>query len=296
MNDLLPEYAAGSLGPADRRRVEEHVAGCADCRADLASWRVLARAANQVDAADAAPPGPEVVRDALLRSALTGPPPAARIGVRFVLALLRAEARLVRASVLVASALVMAFGAALAAAVPSTSGGPGSVLMLVAPIVAALGIASVYGPQRDPVYELTAAAPTPPRLVLLARVVLVFAYDLVLALATSGLLMLAGSHSVGMVELVLAWLGPMALLSALSLFVAVWTGPEVAVGAALAVWALRVLADSVFAGTGGPFQLVRVVWSTGPVTMLVVCGLTVAAVIVAGRGEPARRLRATHPT
>lgn len=290
--DLLPEYAAGSLVPADRARAAEHLAGCPACRAELASWQALARAAAP---ADPPPPGPELVRAALLRSALTGPSPASRRRPRFVLAVLLAEARLVRMSVLVASALVMAFGAALAALPTVPSGRPGDVLTLVAPIVAALGIAGVCGPRRDPVFELTATTPTPPRLLLLARVVLVFGYDLALALAATGLLTLAGAEPAGMAELIGAWLGPMALLSALTLFLAAWIGPEVAMGAALVVWALRVLADSVLTSAGGVFELIRLAWSTGPVTILVVCALTAAAVIVAGRGEPVRRLRATHP-
>ena len=42
---VLPAYAAGSLGDADRDRVRAHLADCARCRAELAAWQAIAAAA-----------------------------------------------------------------------------------------------------------------------------------------------------------------------------------------------------------------------------------------------------------
>lgn len=38
LRDLLPAHALGALDPEERREVEEHLAGCAECREELAGW------------------------------------------------------------------------------------------------------------------------------------------------------------------------------------------------------------------------------------------------------------------
>lgn len=52
---LLPAYVNGSLDLATRARVAQHLSSCADCRAELESWRAIA-SATLADAADLAPP------------------------------------------------------------------------------------------------------------------------------------------------------------------------------------------------------------------------------------------------
>lgn len=56
-------------------------------------------------------------------------------------------------------------------------------------MIAAVGLALVYGPEVDPGLELALATPTAPRSVLLARMTLVFAYDLGLALAANAVVL-----------------------------------------------------------------------------------------------------------
>jgi uncharacterized membrane protein YqaE (UPF0057 family) len=162
--------------------------------------------------------------------------------------------------------------------------------------VAAAGVAAAYRPNRDPVFELTAATPTSPRLLLLIRVTLMMGYNVVLAMAASAAVAALGDPSARLDALIVAWLGPMALLSALSLVLAVWLGPEVAVGAALGLWALRVLADTPLVASGWLAALVRAAWSTSPGGALASAALLAVAAIFAGRGEPGRGLRATHLT
>ena len=291
MNDNLLEYAIGALDPAGRAEVEAHLTGCPQCRAEVAAWRALGELGP-----DPAPPGPELVHRVLLRSALGEPPPATRRPAWFSVALLRAEARLVRPAVPIASALVMALGVAFAATPPATAEGwAGHILALIAPVVAALGIAGLSGPRRDPAFEVVAAAPTAPALILLTRIALVFGYDLLLALAASGVLAALGGDPGGLFALVDAWLGPMALLSALSLVLAVWLGADAAAGVAVVLWSLRVLADGQLGDTGWVLGAVRLVWSTNAGTVLAAAALTAFAVFLAGRGEPIRRHRATHP-
>ncbi|MET7401135.1 zf-HC2 domain-containing protein [Dactylosporangium sp. NPDC005572] len=259
--EYLPEYAAGTLDAGAARAVEAHLDGCAPCRAELAElaeWRCML------------PDPPEartIVRQALLRSLLDPPTPTYRPGW----ALLRAEARLLSPVVLVASAVVMALGALLAAVQRDAE-----LLALVAPLVAAAGISGVHGPRRDPAFEVIAATPTPLRRILLLRVALILGYDVLLALAASAVLAAP----------VLAWLAPTALLSALCLPLLVRFGPDVAIGAALTAWALRML----------DLGVVRAAWEATPAGWVATAALAALGVILAGRGEPMGRFRATHLT
>jgi anti-sigma factor RsiW len=285
--DALVEYAAGALTGPDRASVEAHLARCPSCRAELASWTTVAAA---VVGPVQAPPGPAwAVRAALTRSALTPPapvaPPARPRRLRFAGQLLRAELRLVRPAVWVASVLVMACAVGLA-----RGGGGDSIgllLSLVAPLLAVAGVAAVYGPESDPAFEVLAITPTSPRLVLLARVTLVFGYDLVLSLAASALTPLVAPHA-RLVGLVAAWLGPMALLLALSLALAMWIGPTWSMAVAAGLWGLRVVTVSIpglgqgWLGTG-----MRLVWATSPGTVAAAVLLMLAAVWLSRRqGRP----------
>jgi hypothetical protein len=332
MNEMLPAYAAGSLRGVDRDRVRAHLAGCGRCRVDLAAWRAIAAAAAP---GDAAPDAARLVRVVLSRSAMEGLPAASgRSGaghavtrpdsggvagppgdglwtgrLRYAAALVVAEARLIRLAVPVASALVMALGVAIAlvqAAAPRPAAGAEVVLALVAPIVAAAGVAGTYRSRRDPAAELVAATPTAGPLLLLVRLALVFGFDLVLAVAASSALTVAAAGgaaggAASLRALIAAWLGPMALLSSISLLVAVRFGPDIALGAASGLWAVRVLAGGVFARDDWPARLIVDAWSTNAAVLAVSAAFGIAAVVMAGRlglygGEPHGGWRATHPT
>jgi anti-sigma factor RsiW len=306
MKEWLPAYAAGSLRDADRDRVRAHLANCAHCRADLAVWQAIGAAAAPDEAA---PDAAQMVRVVLTRSAtagLTSPPgdahPNSRL--RFLAALVVGEARLIRLAVPVASALVMALGVALVlfhAAASTATGTAGLVLALIAPIVTAAGVAGTYRSGRDPAAELVAATPISGRLLLLVRLTLVFGYDLVLAVTASAALTAAGTaETTSLNALIGVWLGPMALLSSLSLLVAVRFGSDVALGAAVGVWAVRVLADGLLTRDIWPAQLIVDAWSTNTAVLATSAALAIAAVVMAGhidpfRGEPHNGWRATHP-
>jgi hypothetical protein len=283
--DALAEYAAGAPTGPSRAAVEAHLAHCPSCRAELAGWTTVATAVVEPLQA---PPGPaRTVRAVLTRSALTpAAVPAHPRRVRFAGQLLRAELRLVRPAVWVASVLVMACAVGLA-----RGGGDdsfGLLLSLVAPLLAVAGVAAVYGPESDPAFEVLAITPTSPRLVLLARATLVFGYDLALSLAASALAPLV-APDIRLVGLVAAWLGPMTLLLALSLVLALWIGPSWSMGVAGALWALRVVTVSIpglaegWLGAG-----MRLVWATSPGTVAAAVLLVLAAVRLSRRaGRPA---------
>ncbi len=278
--DTLAEYAAGVLTEPERTAVDAHLTGCASCSAALAVWTAVAGATGPpVDA----PPDPaSVVPAALARAALAPQPrPVGKRPAGFVWQLLRVELRLVRPSVWLASLVVMVCAAALA--LSGGSGAGATVLSLVAPLVAVAGVAGVYGPERDPAFEALAVTVTSPRLVLLARVTLVFAYDLALAMAASAVVRVGAPH-IGLVDLISGWLGPMTLLSALSLLLATSVGPTTSMIVAGSLWVLRVLTIGVPATADGWLAAaMREVWATNLGTVTATLVLLVAVVVLSRR-------------
>ncbi len=234
----------------------------------------------------AAPPVERVIPAVLAASALEGGLGDVRAHAvsapRRAWQLLVMEARLLHPGVWAASFLVMAVCAVFSLVWPVL---PEATLGLGAPLVAGLGVAGLYGPERDRAFEVVAVTPTSPRVVLLARVTLVFGYDLALASLASGVLAVAGRSPAGMVELVTAWLGPMALLAAVSLLLSVCWNPGGAIGVALAAWSVPVLASTDVPVPEG----YRVIWSSGPWTIALAVALAGAAIALAGRVEPLRR-------
>lgn len=156
-------------------------------------------------------------------------------------AVLRAQARVLRRELWTASAMVMALGTLLTWGLPAPwAMAPGAVLpfALLAPMVAAVGVALVYGSATDPASEIELTLPVSPRLLLLARLVLVFGFDLALGLGAS-LLLVTTRAGLPFEAVVLAWLAPMTFLAALSFFItAVWNLAEVGITLSLTLWAV----------------------------------------------------------
>ena len=105
---------------------------------------------------------------------------------------------------LIASAVVLGAGAAATV----STGRP--LVALLAPAVAAAGIAYAYGPGIDPAWELSCSMAVSDRMVLLVRALGVLAVDAVLGLAASA----ASGAAVG---ITFGWLVPMTAISALAL-------------------------------------------------------------------------------
>jgi len=121
--------------------------------------------------------------------------------------------------------------------------GPGQpVVWLVAPAVAAVGVAFAYGPGLDPAWELSLSCAVPERMVLLTRVVAVFGLNAVLGL-------LASVASGAVAALTFGWLLPMTAVSALALAAAVVArSATVGAGAGVAAWVITVLASETAGG------------------------------------------------
>lgn len=150
--------------------------------------------------------------------------------------LLLSQARLVGQGLWIISPLVMLLGVGIAwIGYPPDYGLP---LSIVAPLVAAVGMAFVYGSGNEQAVEIELSTPLPAWVLLLARMALVFTFNLGLGLAASAALSL--SHAgLSFWPLVIAWLAPMAFLSGLSFFITVlWNNSSIAISLAMGFWIL----------------------------------------------------------
>jgi hypothetical protein len=129
----------------------------------------------------------------------------------------------------IASAAVFATGAAATVA----TGMP--YVTLLAPAVAAAGIAYAYGPGIDPAWELSCSMAVSDRMVLLVRAVAVFAVNALLGLAACAVSGAAAAITFG-------WLVPMTAVSALALAAATLAcSANAGVATGLGGWVVTVL-------------------------------------------------------
>jgi hypothetical protein len=113
---------------------------------------------------------------------------------------------------------------------------------LLAPAVAAAGIAYAYGPGIDPAWELSQSMAVGDRMVLLVRALAVFALNALLGLAASAASGVAAALTFG-------WLLPMTAACAVALAAATLSrSANVGVAAGLAAWAIAVLAGRAVTG------------------------------------------------
>jgi hypothetical protein len=130
---------------------------------------------------------------------------------------------------LIASTVILGVGAL------ATIGTGQPLVALLAPAVAAAGIAYAYGPGIDPAWELSRSMAVSDRMVLLVRGLAVFGLDAGLGLAASA----ASARAVG---ITFGWLVPMTALCGLALAVAtVARSANTGVAAGVAGWALVIL-------------------------------------------------------
>ncbi len=277
----LALYVAGTLDQDRRRAIERHLAQCAECRSEVALWQQVA---GQIVAANhelMAPPG------SVERALAQVHPRRANI-FRRAAELVSAQVLLVRSDLWLACAAIMAMGVIVATVVNDIA-----VLRMLAPMVAAASIAVIYGPENDPAIELTVATATSPWKILLARLTLVFGYNLVLGLvASGGMLLLVPAETV--VRLILDWLCPMTLLSAAALLLALEMGTGNAILVTYLVWLVRFLPAPGIAQT---FRLdntsllmnlldyYRRFWTNPPLLLVLAAILVVGAVWLTSRTE-----------
>jgi hypothetical protein len=255
--------------------VPAHLESCPACRGEAGDWSQLGAALSSWSQSLPAP------------RPLAVPPPAVRAARRDTAArawhaatVVAAQVPVVRRRVWAATAVVAGLGCLVVAA---TGAAAGTVLALTAPVSAALGMAIIYGPDSDPCAEISRSCPVPPRTILLSRLLVVAGYDLAVAFGATFLLAGTGA-SVGVWSVITAWLGPLLVMSALSVLLSVVFRSSMGLVAALVLWALRVV-------TLSPAHLTVLaaatswVWVTTPVTAVVTTLALAAAVMAVGRKE-----------
>jgi hypothetical protein len=185
------------------------------------------------------------------------PGPVERLAVRLLRSPGLARALLTTPSLLlpwlISTVVIFGVGAMI------TLAGGEPLVWVIAPGIAAVGIAYAYGPGVDPAWELASSMPVSDRMVLLVRAVAVFAVNAAIGLAVSAVTYLvtgqglhgAGGHDTAAMTaaITFAWLIPMAAVCALTLAAAVVTR-SATVGALTGVlaWSATMLASRVSTG------------------------------------------------
>lgn len=217
--EILPLVAEGLRPPDD---VRPHLATCASCAAavEALSPLDLGYVWDGV-AAEADAPQPGVLERLLVRCGVGGG------AARFVGATpsLRPEWLLASAGTLALAALGMAAG----------DGTGISLVVLLAPVVAAALVAFAYGPMSDPAYELVAATPISPLLALLLRLAVVLSANSVLVLAAD---LVAGGPGLRP-----TWFLPMTFVALVAAGIGVRTSPLLGAGSGMALWSAAVFAS-----------------------------------------------------
>ena len=228
IDKLLPFYLNRTLEASSASRVEEHLAGCARCQAALTQWERLALAAGRaVPEAGSLPPLSPLVRAGLRRLSLQQ---ALASSLSLIWAqrvvVLRGLWLLVLAVVIVAAVLGTMFLGNLP-------------LFALVPILAALIVTQTMSYEYDPAYEITEALPTPTGTLIFARLTLALA--LIVGLAGTGSILVVALDGGELLILVMAWLGPMLMLSALATLLSLLWRPLPAAGVTLLGWGLVIL-------------------------------------------------------
>lgn len=257
---------------AGGRPADAHLRDCATCQREAAAWTAIGRGLSTWSAELPAP------------RPLALPAASAEVDrwqrVRQAVAVIAAQVTVVRWQVWVATALVVGVGC-LFVAVSNTPVGP--VFGLVAPVGAACGMALIYGPDVDPAYEIARASPVSVRTILVARLVVVTAYDLAACFLGTVVVVSAGGAA-GLWSLLLVWLGPLLLLSAVSVLLSVVFRPWLGIAVALLVWSVRVATLSPVHATVLAVG-VRWMWTTDPAVLATALAATALAVVAVGRRE-----------
>jgi hypothetical protein len=229
--EQLIRYAAKQLNESERADFERHLAECTDCQTDLHLWQSVA---DEIHASNSAIPAPLHPADSALEAIHT--PSTLTLAFKRAAQLLRMQLLLMHNELWVGSAALMFIFLAMALLVARVE-----VLHIFVPMIAAGTVTLIYGAEHDPAAEMTFATPISPWKILLARLTLVSAYNVFLALcATAGLLLILPPQALG--ELLFGWLAPMTFLSALALLLSLWIGTSNALFISYTLWAVQYLA------------------------------------------------------
>ncbi|MPV37358.1 cupin domain-containing protein [Georgenia subflava] len=249
--ELVARYVAGRTDAVVSASVEQHLLGCATCRATIAAT---------------SPGGLEDTWAAVVERVQAPTPWLERVLTRLGLpetdALLITAAPAMRRSWLTGTLLVLLFVIAAAA----FAGSRGTWLFLVvAPLVPVCGVAVAYGPDADDSYETSLATAYPRVRLVLLRTLAVVATSLPVAAVGAAVLPGPGWTAV-------AWLLPTAACIGLTLAASTWVRPSIAAAGVAVVWVAT--AGAVGRGFHTPLDVIT------PSLLSVYAALAVAAAAV----------------
>jgi len=223
MKELIPFYVAGTLSNEECAQVAQHMQQCSDCRGELQLWQTVSEEIQTCD---------RKVRAPALRQM-----PTQRQSRHLWKAwyILRSQVALIHREIWVSSALVSLMGIIVALLMENVNA-----IYFLAPFISAAGVAYIYGMQNDPALELTLATPISAQQILMARLALVFGYNILLTFSSSLLILLIHGQFAQFSWLVLLdWMAPMAFLSSLALFCSLLWGSANAVVVAYSLWVIK---------------------------------------------------------
>jgi hypothetical protein len=260
--DTLRSWVDGTAGPLAGASVEQHIAGCAQCRAAVA--RIVP-----------AEPLHDVWEDILLE--VHAPPSRIerlllRCGMSPSDALVIASAATFR--VAWTAALIGVLGFTLVASVLEGDGGV-ALFLMAAPLIPVAGVAAVYGPSADPSFEALLAAPYAVIRLALLRTAAVLVTSVPLTVAAGLLLPISA-------EAALLWLLPAAGFTVAVLTASNWVDPEPAAVVVCLCW---IVAVALAGRAGDPMEVLQPWALLGYLVLLVASALVLL-----------HRLRTTEPS
>ena len=289
VSGLLPEYVNRKLDPLITDQVNEHLLHCEACQAELSAWEAIGEA-TQFAIASAPLPSLNILDQVWAKIEVPAREgQVSRWSIRHALIhlwlVLNRQVRIIHKSIWIASTLVGLFCCCLALFVSAQSPGhvhdATSILTLFTAVVAASGVAFMYGSDKDPGFEITLSTPTSIRIVMLCRMALVIGYNFVLSALVS--VIIAVAHGGGLWEVIQLWLGPMLLLSSISISLTLMVGAAFALAISLIIEALQAIPITLEKGLL-VLQLARPdMWQTSPYIIVLAVLLFGFAVFYAPR-------------
>lgn len=151
----------------------------------------------------------------------------------YPMALLLSQTRVIQRELWLASATVLLIGVI----VTLTASDPDLLsFSVIAPVVAAASVAMLYDENVRAMLEIEETTRASARLLLLARMTLVFGFNLILALVGSVILALFDSETL-LIPLIMSWLAPMTFLAGFAFFLSVIARDTLfAASASLILW------------------------------------------------------------
>jgi len=235
--EQLPFYINGTLPSELYEKVDTHLSDCQICQNELADWEQIAHLTREdihgrgVDLPKLSP---------IVRNRVHAPRTFIQ-GLQSALGLIWAQRVIILpGGVLTGVALAVALGVIATARFGFQSNPLFLIpLLILVPCLAVIAIGFIYNEDTDPAYEVLLATPTPTAVLIFSRLTL--ALSLIVGLSFLGSLLLDFIGVGQLSHLVMAWLGPMLLLSGLTTVLVVNFGPFIATGISLTLWTATIV-------------------------------------------------------